>query len=111
MATTKKNNMSLAIEEDMQDFLKKHAKANNVSVSKLIRDLIEANLLSTKKITVINHDPEFVPIVLKVPASLRGDREAVMMWLRSRMPGIADRLASQEATHEDIAGTAGTGSH
>jgi hypothetical protein len=66
----KKNIMSLAIEEEMQDFLKRHAKANNVSVSKLIRDLVDTYLLQAKKITVVHHDADYVPVVLKVPAKV-----------------------------------------
>jgi hypothetical protein len=96
--------MSLAIEEEMQDFLKRHAKANNVSVSKLIRDLVDTYLLQAKKITVVHHDADYVPVVLKVPASLKGDREGILTWLKIRITGIAERLSlatPQETVHED----------
>lgn len=102
----KKNIMSLAIEEDMQDFLKKHAKANNVSVSKLIRDLVDTYLLQGKKITVVHHDPEYVPVVLKVPVHLKGNREGLLTWLKVRAMGIAERLVppAQEMNHDDPQG-------
>jgi hypothetical protein len=92
------------MEEDMQEFLEKQAKANNVSVSKLIRDLVDTYLRQGKKITVVHHDPEYIPIVLKIPANLKGDREGILSWLRIRCLGIAERLSatlSQEPVRED----------
>ncbi len=88
-------NMSLAMDKDMQEFLKRKAReANNVSVSKLVRDLIETYLLEDRKITIINHDPDFVPIVLKVPSILKGDRDGVQTWLKARMPAIVEKFAN-----------------
>jgi hypothetical protein len=103
----KKNIMSLAIEEDMQDFLKRQAKADNVSVSKLIRDLVETYLLQDKKITVVHHEPDYVPIVLKIPVNLKGNRDGLLTWLKIRSLGIAERLAQtlpQGSIHDDFKG-------
>lgn len=94
MPRAKKSNiMSLAIELEMQDFLKEHAKVNNVSVSKLIRDLVEIHLLQTKKVTVVYHDPEYIPIVLKIPANLKGNKEEILNWLNVRVTAVAERLS------------------
>lgn len=93
MTEKKKNIMSLAIEIEMQDFLKNYARARNVSVSKLIRDLVETYLMQGKKITVVYHEPEYVPVVLKIPSCLKGDREGVLDWLKLRNFAIADRLS------------------
>lgn len=94
MATAKKSNiMSLSMEEDMQNALKKHAKVNNVSVSKLIRDLVDTYVLHEKKVTVVHHEPDSIPIVLKVPVALKGDREGLLSWMRIRTTAIVERLA------------------
>ncbi len=94
MAANKKDDiMSLAIQRDMQEAIKNHARINNVSASKLIRDLIETYLFQDKKITVIHHEPEFIPIVLKIPSNLRGNKEGILSWLKVRTIAIAERLA------------------
>lgn len=85
--------MSIAVDKITQDCLKKFAKAGNVSVSKLIRDLVDTYLLQDKKMTVVHHDPEHIPIVLKIPVELKGDREAIQSWLRIRTTAIIERLA------------------
>ncbi len=91
----KKNNISLAMEEEMQDFLQKYVQSNHIaSVSKLVRDLIDTYLRQEKKITIVQHDPDYIPIVLKIPVKLKGDRDGLLTWLKIRAVGIAERLTS-----------------
>lgn len=101
MPRAKKHNiLSLAMDEEMQEFLKALSKSTNVSVSKIIRDLVDTHLRQGKKITVIYHDDAHVPVVLRVPTSLRGDKDGLLGWLRSRVAGIAERLAAPRAPAE-----------
>lgn len=84
--------MSLSIEPEMQDLLKKYAKEEGVSVSKLIRDLVEKYLVKRDTLTVIEQTDEFIPVVLKVPSNLRGD-EKVKEWLKIRCDAVAQKLS------------------
>lgn len=90
----KLNIMSLSIEPEMQDFLKRFAKEEGISVSRVVRDLVEKYLVKKDKITVIEHNDEFIPIVLKVPSNLRGDQK-VKDWLKIRCEAIAHKLSPQ----------------
>lgn len=81
----KLNIMSLSIESDMQDKIKEYAKSRKVSVSKLIRDLVEKYL--------INEEDVF-PIILKVPTKLKEDPESLQKWLETRVVAIVKTLSA-----------------
>jgi len=81
----KLNIMSLSIESDMQDKIKEYAKSRKVSVSKLIRDLVEKYL--------INEEDVF-PIILKVPTKLKEDPESLQKWLETRVGAIVKALST-----------------
>lgn len=81
----KLNIMSLSIESDMQDKIKEHAKTRKVSVSKLIRDLVEKYL--------INEEDVF-PIILKVPTKLKEDPDNLQKWLETRVEAIVKTLSA-----------------
>lgn len=85
--------MSLSIEPEMQDELKKYAKEEGVSVSKLLRDLVEKYLVNRDKFTIIEHNDEFIPVVLKVPSDLRGDPK-VKDWVQSRCDAVVQKLSN-----------------
>ena len=88
---SKKLNMSLSINPEMQDYIKRVAEEEGVSVSKLICDLIEKYLVNKEKITVIEHNEDSIPVVLKIPVSLKGS-EKVKDWLQVRCNAIAQKL-------------------
>src|SRR4051812_15348453 len=95
MSTDRKKVMSVAMDEDMQEFLKDYTRKHNIiSVSKAIRDLVDTYLRGDRKITVVQHEPDLVPIVIKVPVKHLGKRDVLKEWLRIRMEAIADRLAA-----------------
>ena len=84
--------MSLSIEPEIHDLLKKHALEDGVSVSRLIRDLVEKHLINKDKFTVIEHNDDIIPVVLKIPVKLRGDAR-IRDWLKVRCDAIANKLA------------------
>lgn len=81
----KLNIMSLSIESDLQDKIKEYAKSRKVSVSKLIRDLVEKYL--------INEEDVF-PIILKVPTKLKEDPENLQKWLETKVGAIVKALSA-----------------
>jgi hypothetical protein len=92
MAKKKTNIMSLAIDESTQALLTQHAKANNISRSELIRNLVDKYIVEAKKHTIVEHEPDTIPIVFKVPVSLKGDAGALKQWLDLRVNAIVSKL-------------------
>jgi len=84
----KSNIMSLSIEPDMQDKLKRYAKSKDVSVSKLIRDLVDKYLVT---------EDEVIPVILKIPNKLRGDTENLQKWFDTKSAAIVKILSSQDS--------------
>ncbi len=78
--------MSLSVEMEMQKLLKDSAKKAGVSVSQLVRDLVNKHL----SLTV--NDGEEIPIIIKVPAHLRGDDAGLRTWLNGKVDGIVKAL-------------------
>lgn len=85
--------MSLAMDRDLQLRLAKKARENNVSRSELIRDLVKSYVLDSKKITVIEHDSDHIPIVLKIPKEFQGNIDELRKWLEIKMEGLILRLS------------------
>lgn len=61
------------------------------SVSKLIRDLVDK---------YVSEDDDVIPVVLKVPAQLRGNAEALRQWLTNRVPAVVTALSQPEIKAE-----------
>ena len=87
--------MSVSIEPELQDLLKKYALEEGVSVSKLIRTLVEKHLLNKDKVTIVEHSDDYIPVVLKIPSKLRGDAR-IKDWLKIKCGAIADKLSPAE---------------
>lgn len=82
----KSNIMSLSVDPEIQDRLKKVAKKRNVSVSKLVRDTIEK---------VLGPDEDSVDtVILKIPAELKKDPAELEKWVQTRMMGIVKALTA-----------------
>ena len=86
MSNKKPDILSLSMSQEMQEQLKKCAKRKNISVSKLVRDLVEKYLVV---------DEEVVPVILRVPASLKGNEEGVNQWLQAKVTAISKALGAQ----------------
>jgi predicted DNA-binding protein len=82
----KSNIMSLSVDAEIQDRLKKVAKKRNVSVSKLVRDTIDK---------LIGPDEEMVDtVILKIPVELKKDPAELEKWVHTRMLGIVKALTA-----------------
>jgi hypothetical protein len=86
MTAKKGTIMSLSVDPDIQEKMKLVAKKRNISVSKLIRDLVEKNLPE------IDEDVDVV--VLKIPVSYRSNPDTLKQWLGLRIDAIIKALTS-----------------
>jgi precorrin-2 methylase len=84
---TKKNNiMSLSLDPDIQEKLRFHAKQKtNGNVSKLIREIAEKYLVI---------DDDVIPVILKVPIQLKGDKENLQKWFELKTQAIVKALSN-----------------
>jgi hypothetical protein len=81
--------MSLSIEPKMQDLLKASAKKAGCSVSSLIRDLVD------KHLSLIVNEGDEIPVILKVPAHLKGDENDLRKWLYVKTDAIVKALCQE----------------
>lgn len=77
--------MSLSVEPEMQDKLKRYAKTRDVSVSKLVRDLVDKYLVA---------EDDIIPVILKIPTKLRGDQENLQKWMDTKSSAIVKALSN-----------------
>ncbi len=80
----KLNIMSLSVEPEMQEKLKKYAKSKDISVSKLIRDLVDKYLVA---------EDDIIPVILKIPTKLKGDPENLQKWMETKSSAIVKALS------------------
>jgi hypothetical protein len=72
----------------MQEKLKRVKEKKGIkSVSKLVRDLVDRYVIE---------DDDVVPVVLKVPAQLKGNPQALRQWLDNRIPNVVAALSQPE---------------
>lgn len=88
------NIMSLSMDEDLQALLTKTAKENNISRSELVRALVTKFVVPGKKTTVVEHDGETLPVVLKIPVELKGNAEGLKAWLDTKVNALVAKLGS-----------------
>lgn len=82
--------LSLSIDTEFQERVKKEAKRKDVSVSKLIRDIVEKSLPPDS-----NDGTVYDTIILKVPSEAKTDAETLANWLKPRFDLIVKNLASK----------------
>jgi hypothetical protein len=82
--------LSLSIDTDFQERVKKEAKRKDVSVSKLIRDIVEKSLPPES-----NDGTVYDTIILKVPSEAKADSETLNNWLKPRVELIVKNLTSK----------------
>ena len=86
MPAKKPKIMSLAVDMDIQEKMKAVAKKRNISVSKLIRDMVEKNLP--------NVDEEVDIVVFKILFSNKSNPEELRKWLLPRMEAVVKALTT-----------------
>ena len=85
MSNNKKPNiMSLSVDLEIQERLKKVAKKRNVSVSKLVRDMVEKNLPAS--------DEDCDTVIFKIPDSAKVNAEELRKWLGARVDAVVKAL-------------------
>jgi predicted DNA-binding protein len=82
----KSNIMSLSVDPEIQERLKRVARRRDVSVSKLVRDMVDKFL---------NDDDNMDMVILKVPKTLKEDQEGLRSWLNARFESVAAALNSK----------------
>lgn len=80
------NIMSLSVDPDIQERMKKAAKVRNISVSKLIRDMVEKNL------PLNSEEAELDTVIFKIPNSVKGTEEDLRNWLSIRVEAVIKAL-------------------
>ena len=76
--------MSLSVDLEIQERLKKVAKKRNVSVSKLVRDMVEKNLPAS--------DEDCDTVIFKIPDSAKVNAEELRKWLGARVDAVVKAL-------------------
>lgn len=88
--------MSIAIEPDLHDELKSYARKKGLSVSAYIGALVgKAVKLSIDDDPIVIGKPadeDVVPVMLKIPANLKGDKVGLETWLTAQVTGIVNKL-------------------
>lgn len=83
---SKKKPISLSVDQELHELLRISAKKENMNISELVRNLIE------KHLDLVVNDGEEIPIILKVPSTLRGDEAGLRSWLQVRLESIISVL-------------------
>jgi hypothetical protein len=78
--------MSLNVDPNIQEKMKAVAKKRNISVSKLIRDLVEKSLPDV--------DENVDVVVFKVPYALKTDAETLKKWITPRVDAVVKALTT-----------------
>lgn len=78
-------NMSIAINQETQDKLKEIAKKRNITTSKLIRDIVEKNLVASSD--------DVDTVILKIPNSVKeSGEETLRNWLTVKVEAVIKAL-------------------
>lgn len=80
--------MSLAIDGEMQDLLKISAKKSGVSVSQLIRKLVENHL------DLLVNDGTDIPVIIRIPVHMKGDYDSLKHYMDAKSDAIAKFLST-----------------
>lgn len=77
--------LSLCLDKETQEKIQNYAKTKGVSVSKLVRELADKYM--------IGGNEEIIPVILSVPAKLKGDKENLEKWLEQKSFAIVAALS------------------
>lgn len=86
MVAKKGTIMSIVLEQEVQDRLKAVAKRRNISVSKLVRDMVDKNLPKDQE--------TFDTVILKVPPEVKSDAGTLRNWISLRVDAVVKALAT-----------------
>lgn len=90
MADKKLKIMSLSVEPETHKLLKTTAKKGGyASVSAMVRDLVH------KHLDLLVNDGNEIPVILRIPSDLKGNREELQDWIDKRVHGIVGCLSKE----------------
>jgi vacuolar-type H+-ATPase subunit E/Vma4 len=88
--------MSIAIQPELQEELKKVSKRKGMSSSTYISNLVEqAMKLNPDDDPIVVSKPsdeDVIPVVLKIPTNLKSDKEKLKNWLEVQSNGILNAM-------------------
>lgn len=103
--------MSIAIEPSLHDAVKEYSKRKGDSTSVYICDLIEKAMrigveeepvifgqpagMKVKPL-IIQEEEEIMPVVLKIPSNLKGNKEKLTEWLVAQCTALVKKLAGPQ---------------
>jgi hypothetical protein len=108
MVNQNKKVMSIAIDPELHNEVKRHSKQRGLSTSLYVHDLIEKSLKidfndeivmfgkpADQNILPVLYpsDQSISPVVLKIPTSLKGDPEGLKAWLEAKVSGLVNKLS------------------
>jgi len=94
MTNRKSNIMSLSVDLEIQDRLKKVAKQRNTSVSKLVRDVLDRHLGPD-----VEDGTVFDTIILKIPTTVKERPGELEQWLQARFAAVVKHLTNDIISH------------
>lgn len=80
------NIMSLSVDLEIQERLKTTAKKRHISVSKLVRDMVDKQIPGPEEMVDI--------VILKIPSELRSKPEELSRWITIRADAIVKALTA-----------------
>jgi hypothetical protein len=93
--------MSISIDPDMHEELKRYAKTKGMQASPYVCLLINKALkLAIDEDPVIVGKPaneDVIPVVLKVPGNLKGNPESLKKWMDNQTAGLVNKLGNVTA--------------
>lgn len=81
--------MSLSVDPEIQERLKNVAKKRNISVSKLVRDMVDKHLPVS--------DEDVDTVILRIPHSVKTSDQDLRSWLNSRVDSLVKALITDVA--------------
>ena len=88
--------MSIAIEPELHDELKEYSKKKGLSVSSyvgvLISKAVKLSIDDDPLVVGKPADEDVVPVILKIPGSLKGDKEGLKSWLDTQTGVLVSKL-------------------
>jgi len=87
---TKYKIISLSLLPEMHDELLLASKKAGLSLSKLIRELVN------KHLDLLVHEGNEIPVILKIPAHLKSDEEGLKKWFAVKIHAIIKALTKSE---------------
>jgi vacuolar-type H+-ATPase subunit E/Vma4 len=88
--------MSIAIQPELQEELKKVSKRKGMSSSTYISNLVEqAMKLNPDDDPIVVSKPsdeDVIPVILKIPTNLKSDKEKLKNWLEVQSNGILNAM-------------------